>query len=154
MYFIDLDAYMDMEAGILWCTRSFWWKRMSWIRAQRSHLPTRFMSRWQFPGILYSKLDLGRTIYSCHVGWCPIRYVICDIRVILIMLTCIIQRRFQNNQRNVMMVLAIYIIRMNHNMWDDMINNCWCTKAGYGAVRVSTCVIFTNTYRWSKNSSQ
>lgn len=47
-----------------------------------------------------------------------------------------IYRRSENKQRDVMMVQAINVIRMDNDVRDGMIDGGWSAKAGISTVRI------------------
>lgn len=64
-------------------------------------------------------------------------------------LTAVVERRLQDDQRNVMVVRADRVVGMHDHMADEMIGGRWCTEARERAVRIGRCVVLTDAHRVS-----
>lgn len=94
--------------------------------------------------------------YNCHCWskWFHLNLSFHSIAILLaavhsFVFTCVIQWCFQNHQCNVMMIMTMFIIRMNHDMRDDMVYNGGRTKTGRRTIRIGRCIVFPEPNRSS-----
>lgn len=61
---------------------------------------------------------------------------------------CVIYRRPENQQSDVVVILAVDVIGMNNNVRNCMIDGRWCTETRLRAVRIFAEIEFANSDWW------
>lgn len=61
--------------------------------------------------------------------------------------TRVIDRCFEHQQCNVMVILAIHIVRVNDYLANGMVDGCWCAKSGISAIRIGACIVVSYSDR-------
>lgn len=137
------------------------WRQMGWVATvstKKNNVHWKKLSS----NILHLHYHLFEVFfYNCHCWskWFHLNLSFHSIAILLaavhsFVFTCVIQWCFQNHQCNVMMIMTMFVIRMNHDMRDDMVYNGGRTKTGRRTIRIGRCIVFPEPNRSSaqKNS--